>query len=64
MGEMDVSEQASMVEGADELTYEQKIAFCNVLAKPMAPKKLAKKCYKLIKKGTLDEDKVTSSHKS
>ncbi|KAJ8920155.1 hypothetical protein NQ315_011815 [Exocentrus adspersus] len=33
-----------------ELSYEEKVAFCSVIAKPMASKKLAKKCYKLIKK--------------
>ncbi|KAL1513008.1 hypothetical protein ABEB36_002496 [Hypothenemus hampei] len=33
-----------------EFSYEQKVSFCNVIAKPMASKKLAKKCYKLVKK--------------
>ncbi|KAL3274528.1 hypothetical protein HHI36_015910 [Cryptolaemus montrouzieri] len=33
-----------------ELSYEEKVANCSVIAKPMASKKLAKKCYKLIKK--------------
>lgn len=38
-------------EDFSELTYDEKVANCNVIAKPMASKKLAKKCYKLIKKG-------------
>lgn len=37
----------------EELSYEEKVTNCNVIAKPMASKKLAKKCYKLIKKGKL-----------
>lgn len=48
---MDVSIKT---EDFSELTYEEKVANCNVIAKPMASKKLAKKCYKLIKKGTSD----------
>lgn len=38
----------------EELTYEEKVANCNAIAKPMASKKLAKKCYKLIKKGKVN----------
>ncbi|XP_060526773.1 H/ACA ribonucleoprotein complex subunit 2-like protein [Cylas formicarius] len=37
---------------SEELTYEQKVANCSIIAKPMASKKLAKKCYKLIKKAS------------
>jgi len=33
-------------------SYEEKLKFCAVVAKPMASKKFAKKVYKLIKKGT------------
>lgn len=36
-----------------ELTYEEKVNLTCIIAKPMASKKLAKKIYKLIKKGTL-----------
>lgn len=36
----------------DELTYEEKVANCSIIAKPMSSKKLAKKCYKLIKKAS------------
>lgn len=35
----------------DEDTYEEKLQYASAIAKPMAPKKLTKKCYKLIKKG-------------
>ncbi|XP_064545013.1 H/ACA ribonucleoprotein complex subunit 2-like protein [Drosophila montana] len=34
----------------EEETYDDKLLFINAIAKPMAGKKLAKKCYKLIKK--------------
>lgn len=35
----------------EELSYEEKIENCSIIAKPMASKKLSKKCYKLVKKG-------------
>lgn len=35
----------------EEDTYEEKIKNANSIARPMAPKKLTKKIYKLIKKG-------------
>ncbi|XP_050303270.1 H/ACA ribonucleoprotein complex subunit 2-like protein [Anthonomus grandis grandis] len=45
------SAEESVVQPAEvELSYEEKVANCNVIAKPMASKKLAKKCYKLLKK--------------
>ncbi|KAI4462052.1 ribosomal protein l7ae family member [Holotrichia oblita] len=34
----------------EELSYEEKLENVSVIAKPMASKKLTKKCYKLIKK--------------
>lgn len=34
-------------------TYEQKVANCTVIAKPMATEEFAKECYNLIKKGKL-----------
>ncbi|XP_028134416.1 H/ACA ribonucleoprotein complex subunit 2-like protein [Diabrotica virgifera virgifera] len=37
-------------EPQDELSYDEKIANCNAISKPMASKKLAKRCYKLVKK--------------
>ena len=33
------------------MSYEDKLSYVAVIAKPMANKKLAKKAYKLIKKG-------------
>lgn len=37
----------------EEDTYEDKILFASPIAKPMASRKLSKKCYKLIKKGMI-----------
>ncbi|KAH8379717.1 hypothetical protein KR009_006796 [Drosophila setifemur] len=34
----------------EEETYDDKLVFVNAIAKPMAGKKLSKKCYKLVKK--------------
>lgn len=34
----------------EEDSYEDKLKFVNVISQPMAGKKLAKKCYKLVKK--------------
>lgn len=39
------------VDGGKEISYEEKVNNCNSIANPMAPKKLTKKIYKLIKKG-------------
>lgn len=42
----------SNVAATDEgLTYEDKVAFTLPIAHPMAPRKLAKKCFKVVKKG-------------
>lgn len=35
----------------EEDTYDDKLKNVSIIAKPMAPKKLTKKCLKLIKKG-------------
>ncbi|OXU28654.1 hypothetical protein TSAR_004823 [Trichomalopsis sarcophagae] len=35
-----------------EVSYEDKLKICNAIASPMAPKKLTKKIYKLIKKAS------------
>lgn len=35
----------------EEDTYDEKLKNCSIIAQPMAPKKLTKKCLKLIKKG-------------
>lgn len=37
----------------EEDTYEDKVKHANKIASPMAPKKLTKKLYKLIKKGVI-----------
>ncbi|XP_076265646.1 NHP2 ribonucleoprotein [Rhynchophorus ferrugineus] len=55
MGKIKTEPDESITEGdttiqTEELSYEEKVANCNVIAKPMASKKLAKRCYKLIKK--------------
>lgn len=52
--EKDVSQNADESNAAvkeEELSYEEKIENCSIIAKPMVSKKLAKKCYKLVKKG-------------
>ena len=38
----------------EEASYEDKLKNVSIIANPMAPKKLTKKCYKLIKKGMLN----------
>lgn len=43
-------EQNTGVVAVKELSYEDKVATASPIANPMAPKKLAKKLYKLIKK--------------
>lgn len=37
-------------ETMEEMSYEEKLKFCSVIAQPMASKKLCKKMFKLIKK--------------
>lgn len=49
--EADESMNVSAVSIKEEDTYEDKLKNCSIIAKPMAPKKLTKKCLKLIKKG-------------
>ncbi|XP_023019868.1 NHP2 ribonucleoprotein [Leptinotarsa decemlineata] len=51
--DMDVS-----VKEEPELSYEDKISHCSVIAKPMASKKLAKKTYKLLKKALSQKTQV------
>ncbi|KPJ16327.1 H/ACA ribonucleoprotein complex subunit 2-like protein [Papilio machaon] len=50
------NEQADTSVKGEPQNYDDKIEHCSVIAKPMAPKKLSKKIYKLIKK--------SSSHKN
>lgn len=47
---LDESTRAAENGGQDSLTYEEKLAFVNSIAKPMATKKFTKKLYKLVKK--------------
>lgn len=46
--EVSIKQEVSIKE---EDTYDDKLKNCSIIAKPMAPKKLTKKCLKLIKKG-------------
>lgn len=56
-----VKKEADVTENPEEVvikkedtaeSYEEKLAYVTPIAKPMASKKLAKKCFKLIKKAT------------
>lgn len=49
------SESTAVPVKQEELSYEDKLKFCSVIAKPMASRKLAKKVYKLIKKGLYEQ---------
>lgn len=49
---MDDSALAHENGGLDSLTYEEKLAFVNPIAKPMASKKFTKKLFKLLKKAS------------
>ncbi|KAH9361862.1 NHP2 ribonucleoprotein [Haemaphysalis longicornis] len=49
---MDDSTRADENGEQDAMTYEEKLAFVNAIAKPMATKKFTKKLYKLIKKAS------------
>ncbi|KAG6459403.1 H/ACA ribonucleoprotein complex subunit 2-like protein [Manduca sexta] len=54
--EHEETEQADVSVKTETLSYDDKVNNCSVIAKPMAPRKLSKKIYKLIKK--------SSSHKN
>merc|ERR1712083_1061957 len=41
----------SIADSEDKVSYEEKLKYVSVIAKPMASKKLSKKLYKCIKKG-------------
>ncbi|CAH2059569.1 unnamed protein product, partial [Iphiclides podalirius] len=53
---VEVDDTAEVSIKSEPQTYDEKVEHCSVIAKPMAPKKLSKKIYKLIKK--------SSSHKN
>lgn len=52
----EVEENTDVSIKTEPQTYDEKVEHCSIIAKPMAPKKLSKKIYKLIKK--------SSSHKN
>lgn len=63
MGKIKKEKLDETVEGdvsiKEEDTYEDKVKLCSIIAKPLAPKKLTKKCLKLIKKGlSRNDDKM------
>lgn len=47
----DETQEIGDVSFKEEDSYDDKLKNCSIIAKPMAPKKLTKKCLKLIKKG-------------
>lgn len=49
----DETQEVGEVSVKEEDTYDDKLNNCSIIAKPMAPKKMAKKCFKLIKKGEM-----------
>ena len=49
--EVDESKENLDISNVKEVSYEDKLLIVNQIANPMAPKKLSKKIYKLIKKG-------------
>lgn len=53
MGEVKPKKEATEEGEANEVSYEDKLKNCNPIADPMAPKKLTKKIFKLIKKGII-----------
>lgn len=60
----DETQEIGEVSIKEEDTYEDKLKNCSVIAKPMAPKKLTKKCLKLIKKGNYQSKVKTTKTKS
>lgn len=48
---------------AEPQSYDDKVEHCSVIAKPMAPKKLSKKIYKLIKKSTSHKNYIRNGLK-
>lgn len=46
----------------EEDTYDDKLKHCSIIAQPMAPKKLTKKCLKLIKKGENSDNRASIEH--
>ena len=65
MGKGGKEKDSSMVDEsvAEGPSYEDKLRFVSVIAKPMASKKLTKKVYKLIKKGSKQKTYVRNGLK-
>lgn len=61
--EQDEQEVANVSMKTEKLSYEEKVEHCSVIAKPMAPKKLSKKIYKLIKKSSADKNNIRNGLK-
>ncbi|XP_063239968.1 H/ACA ribonucleoprotein complex subunit 2-like protein [Bacillus rossius redtenbacheri] len=53
-----------VVKEEEMLSYEEKLKFVSPIAKPMAPRKLTKKIYKLIKKASKDKKCLKSGLKA
>lgn len=49
---MDEDEVKDVKVKLEQDTYEYKLRFVNAISKPMASKKLTKRCYKLVKKAS------------
>lgn len=52
--EVDESKENLDLSNLKETSYEDKLKVVNAISNPMAPKKLAKKIYKCIKKGMIE----------
>ena len=60
---VDQDEQGDVSIKSEPQSYDDKVEHCSVIAKPMAPKKLSKKIYKLIKKSTSHKNYIRNGLK-
>ncbi|KAJ8709563.1 hypothetical protein PYW08_009567 [Mythimna loreyi] len=60
---VDQDEQGDVSIKTEPLSYDDKVEHCSVIAKPMAPRKLSKKIYKLIKKSTSHKNYIRNGLK-
>ena len=63
MGADTTMETSQIENGEAEVSYEDKLKFVSVVAKPMASKKFSKKIYKLIKKSSKQKNYLRSGLK-
>lgn len=56
-------DQANVSVKVEGQSYDDKVEHCSVIAKPMAPKKLSKKIYKLIKKSSSQKNNIRNGLK-